>query len=182
MATFKLENDVMTKGAFLSPCRSYRYSLVRQWQSGEDVKKVMFVCVNPSKADENRDDPTTRRCINFARQWGFGGLIITNAYAHRATDPDELKVAVEPIGPLNDGELEYQATQASQIVVAWGNSCPIDRERQVLRVLNSEVFCLGWTESLRPKHPVRLHADTERQLFWSPLTGYVKEHSDASPT
>jgi sec-independent protein translocase protein TatC len=36
----------------------------------------MFIGLNPSTADEVKNDPTVRRCINFAITWGYGGLII----------------------------------------------------------------------------------------------------------
>lgn len=47
--------------------------------------------LNPSTADAEIDDPTITRCIGFAKSWGFGGLMVGNLWAYRATDPKELK-------------------------------------------------------------------------------------------
>ncbi|UVW30641.1 DUF1643 domain-containing protein [Massilia sp. H6] len=69
----------------------------------------MFVVLNPSTADEVTDDPTIRRCIAFAKAWGYGALCMTNLFAFRATDPDDMKAAAEPIGPQNDFHLQRLA-------------------------------------------------------------------------
>lgn len=71
--------------ARFSLCRRYRYDLWRRW----DISKgyAMFIGLNPSTADKTADDPTIRRCIGFARSWGYGALCMTNLFAFRATDP-----------------------------------------------------------------------------------------------
>ena len=68
----------METSAVLSPCRQYRYALWRKWADGP---QVLFVMLNPSTADESVDDPTIRRCISFAKAWGFGSLSVGNLFA-----------------------------------------------------------------------------------------------------
>lgn len=53
--------------------------------------------LNPSTADENVDDPTIRRCINFAKDWGYGGMYVGNLFAFRTAYPKELKEAGFPV-------------------------------------------------------------------------------------
>ena len=65
--------------AEFSPDRVYRYALYRTW--GRDKRRVLFVGLNPSTADESVDDPTIRRCKGFAADWGYGGLIMANLFA-----------------------------------------------------------------------------------------------------
>ena len=77
----------LCKSAVLSPCWTYRYELTRRWSSRPLVGWVML---NPSTADAEADDPTVRRCVRFANAWGYGGLVIRNLFALRATDPSEL--------------------------------------------------------------------------------------------
>ena len=86
--------------AVLSEDRVYRYALWRIWN--EDRPLVMFVGLNPSTADETNDDPTLRRCMGFAESWGYGGVIMANIFAYRATDPKIMKQTEAPIGPEND--------------------------------------------------------------------------------
>ena len=46
--------------AVVSKCTKYRYSLSREWN--KDKKKVLFIMLNPSKADDKIDDHTVKRC------------------------------------------------------------------------------------------------------------------------
>ncbi len=48
-------------GAILSG--RYRYLLWRTWD--ETCPRLLWVLLNPSKADEQTDDPTLRRCSRF---------------------------------------------------------------------------------------------------------------------
>ena len=68
----------------------YRYSLWREWYA--DSPPVAFIMLNPSTADDRKDDPTIRRSIGFAHAWGFGALEVVNLFAYRATTI-EIKVA-----------------------------------------------------------------------------------------
>jgi hypothetical protein len=69
----------MDRYAVFSPCRRYRYELGQIWAGEENV--AVFVGLNPSTANEHVDDPTIRRCIRFARDWGYGGLVMLNLFA-----------------------------------------------------------------------------------------------------
>ena len=88
------------KGAQFSPCKKYRYALWRTWN--QDDGHVMFIGLNPSTADEFTDDPTERRCMGFARRWGFGGIYMMNLFAFRATNPLDLLFQHDPTGSENN--------------------------------------------------------------------------------
>jgi hypothetical protein len=59
-------------GAAFSEDRRHRYELWRIWD--RKVRKMVVIGLNPSTADETKNDPTIRRCIDFARRWGFARL------------------------------------------------------------------------------------------------------------
>jgi hypothetical protein len=80
----------------------------------------MFVGLNPSTADETSDDPTIRRCIAFAKSWGYSALCMTNLFAYRATDPKIMKKAQYPVGPDNDDYLKMLSAGAGVVIAAWG--------------------------------------------------------------
>jgi hypothetical protein len=61
--------------AEFSEDRTYRYWLARRWGPGP---ALMFVSLNPSDADEHRDDPTTRRDMDFARDFGYDAVTLLN--------------------------------------------------------------------------------------------------------
>jgi hypothetical protein len=67
------------------------------------IGPLCWVLLNPSTADDRRDDPTIRRCLGFARSLGYGGIHVVNLFAFRATCPRQLRAADDPVGPDNDG-------------------------------------------------------------------------------
>ena len=100
-----------TRSASLDRRRIYRYKLWRQW-SPEPSRYVNFVCLNPSTADENTDDPTVRKCVKFAQRWGYDALCITNLFAFRATDFKVAMRANDPVGFGNDRHILSVAQDA----------------------------------------------------------------------
>lgn len=155
----------MLATATFSPCRTFRYSLSRTWDA--DLPRVVFVGLNPSTADESTDDPTVRRCIGFARSWGFGRLVLVNLFAYRATDPDELLQVSDPIGPANDASVLTQVQSADRVVVAWGAGGTIlGRDQHVLSLLPPP-DCLGKTKGGVPRHPLYIRANTRLRPYFS---------------
>ena len=145
--------------AHLSRCRRYRYALWRTWDAS--LPRVMFIGLNPSTADERNDDPTLVRCMNFARDWGYGGVIMANLFAWRATDPAELKRVGEPVGRANNRWLRRLAQEAGLVVAAWGNDGTyLDRGAQVVAMLGP-LQCLKQNRSGQPAHPLYQRADTQ---------------------
>ena len=131
---------------------------------------VAFVGLNPSTADETLDDPTIRRCKRFARDWGFGRLVMANAYAWRSTDPDGLWSVDDPAGPDNNAHLEAIARDVELVVCAWGVHAKPDRVAAVLAVLaraGRQPHALRTTKSGAPSHPLYLPASLT-PVPWSP--------------
>lgn len=120
---------------------------------------VMFIGLNPSTADEVNDDPTVRRCIDFSKRWGYGALCMTNIFAWRDTDPEGMKLAVDPVGPRNDDELRKVAAEAGVVVAAWGNhGAHLGRGAAVLRLLSGICVpqALHVNKDGSPSHPLYL--------------------------
>ncbi len=148
--------------AVFSPCRAWRYRLERRWGNGP---LAAFILLNPSTADETNDDPTIRRCIGFAKAWGYSGLVLGNAFALRSTDPAALYVHDDPVGPDNDAALAAIARDAERVVCGWGtNGRHKDRGAAVLTMLRSAgatPMALSLTAGGSPGHPLYLRADAQ---------------------
>lgn len=150
----------MTQGALFSRDGRYRYRLWRSWDPSRP--RIAFCMLNPSTADEHVDDPTIRRCIGFARDWGYGGVEIVNLFAFRATDPRELRATRDPIGRRNDSYLVAAAERSSAVVVAWGvHGALRSRGAATLTLLSprARLLALGWTHGGEPRHPLYLRRD-----------------------
>jgi hypothetical protein len=149
----------MRAGATIDVTGLYRYWLWREWDSAS--LKVGFVMLNPSRADGAMDDPTIRRCIGFARSWGYGGLEVVNLFAYRTANPRELRQAVDPVGQDNDIYLRSLVQRVDRIILAWGNWGNWQgRDRAALALLgdSTKLYCLDWTKTGQPKHPLYLRA------------------------
>ena len=57
----------------------------------------------------------------LCQRWGYGALIVTNLFGWRATDPDEMKAARDPVGRGNDRAIRRAARESALVVCAWGN-------------------------------------------------------------
>lgn len=149
----------MIADAVISPCQQYRYSLTRQWNA--DLPTLMFIGLNPSTADATNDDPTLRRCIGFAKSWGYGGVIMANLFAYRATKPTDMKAAPDPIGIDNDQWLLTLANQSQLIVAAWGNHGSFLERSSAVKQLIGDLHYLSLNGSGEPKHPLYIKANTQ---------------------
>lgn len=155
----------MIRSAHFSDCRRWRYTLHRIWDEGSPY--CQFIGLNPSTANETDDDPTVRRCIRYAQSWGYGGLVMTNAFAWRDTDPKGMKAQPDPIGPNNDAWLVAVASGAGMVVAAWGaHGAHMGRGNAVKTLLaDSDLHVLGLTNCGHPRHPLYLRADL-RPVPW----------------
>lgn len=139
-------------GAKFSSNRAYRYLLWRTIAPGD--RAILFICLNPSTADESKDDPTIRRCVGFARDWLYSKVLVANLFAFRATKPCDLKLAGDPVGPENDVWLKSVSEFSGVTVAAWGNDGLWQgRSNNVVHLLRKP-YCFGLTKLGAPKHPL----------------------------
>lgn len=168
----------MRRTAIFSKCGHYRYALGRMWTpiADHDIRKVLVVVgLNPSTANESEDDPTIRRCMDYARRWGHHGLTMLNLFAYRATDPRQLLTQLANGGDIIGGDAQEAAlrvfTENRRVLCAWGVHGHIaDRSDHVtkkLRELGCELVHLGLTKGGLPKHPLYLRGDLLPQP-WEP--------------
>jgi hypothetical protein len=166
----------MIRSAYISKCGLYRYTLSRDWD--QDLPCVYWIMLNPSTADATKDDPTIRRCINYSKDWGFGGAAILNLFAYRATQVKDLEKAyrdgVDIVGPENENQLKAVASIVNPkeskdkrgnimikkkndiAIAAWGNHGALGNRSQEVLGIFEEIRCLRLTKSKQPSHPLYL--------------------------
>ena len=142
-----------------SPGRNWRYRLVRVWDSKRP--RLAWVILNGSDADEHHNDPTVRRCISFARAWGYGGVDIANLYGLVSKNPGALRRHSDPVGADNDRHLAAVCSENDLTVLAWGPDACADRVHAVTQMLRrlteshgGSLAVLGWTQGEQPLHPL----------------------------
>lgn len=173
---------MIKRETIFSPCRRYRYTLWREWGPqhnqrdmfadqaqtlyGKHDDYLMIIGLNPSTADEVQDDPTIRRCIQFAKDWGFGALCMTNAFAYRETDPRKMMAWLTPVGEDNNRWLASVGEHAGMILAAWGVfGTHRNRDSQIRDLLCGKLHCLGQTADGHPRHPLYVRGDTKPQFY-----------------
>jgi hypothetical protein len=151
------------RSAIISPCGLYRYRLIRRWGNG---RLLVWIMLNPSTADAEIDDPTIRRVRHFTKRERYGGFVVVNIWALRATDPADLHTRRAAFEPENIDRV-WREVWGRDVVAAWGANVSrgpgLQRVRLALRVARS-VQCLGLTKAGHPRHPLMLRNDT--QFIW----------------
>lgn len=141
----------MIYDATISECKKYRYRLSRVWNKNLPI--ICFIMLNPSTADDQKDDRTINRIINFAKSWGFGGVVVVNLYGFRSSKPKDLRQQQDPEGPDNRRHVTEVIGEADMVIYAWGNN---KREPNWLRNLVENPYCIDISKTGIPKHPLYL--------------------------
>ena len=162
-----LDIAITPSGAQFSRCRRWRYLLWRRWDAAKPVAN--FVMLNPSTADEFKLDPSCTRARNYAERWGYGGLIVTNIFGWRDTDPKAMRAVKDPVGRGNDAAIVRAAKEAAIVVCAWGSHGEhLGRGERVIDLLSQErikLHSLRVTAGGHPSHPLYLPQTLTPEVF-----------------
>ena len=158
--------------AIISDCGRYRYRLSRCWD--ESLASCLFVMLNPSTPDDKIDDRTIRRCISFAKSWGYGRIYVGNLFAFRTSKPPEMMRADDPVGPHTRHHLERMARTAVRsggvCIAAWGQDGLHKRQDQTVIAWFGEfeiqLHYLKLTKNSKiPRHPLYLRGNL-KPIVW----------------
>jgi hypothetical protein len=144
--------------AVFSDCGRYRYQLREDWDPTKSL--VLWILMNPSVACTDYADPTLRKTGKFSRSWGFGGQLVGNVHAYRATDKNRLLDVADPVGPETDRHILAMAAEAKTIVLAYGQPPKGLRHRgdEVMALLRHlpGIRYLRLSQDGTPVHPLYL--------------------------
>ena len=168
--------------AGLSADGRHRWWLTRRW--GDGGRSLLFIGLNPSRADGSRDDPTLRRLIGFGRDWGYDALVVVNLFARMSPSPAALRRSRDPIGSRCDAELlhwtrQWAVTADWDLWCGWGNGGrraqrdvqvaallrPLVAERELRVPHRAGPLALGLTGARQPRHPLYAPRTLQLQPF-----------------
>ena len=153
--------------ARFSFCERYRYELSEVWDSNNPL--LLWILMNPSVANLDHSDPTLIKTGKYARTWGFGGQLIGNVHAYRATNSNDMLKVDDPVGPENDNALVKMAKRSKLIVLAYGIPPKRLSERGIyvanLLAETYDLYYLKLNSDGSPSHPLYLPGNLQPQKF-----------------
>ena len=120
---------------------------------------VVSIRLNPSTADEETDDQTIRKCLGYAKRWGYSKLIMANLFAFRSTNPSLLKRVEDPVGPDNDSYIQKCVSESNLVIACWRNHDKLLNRDKVLMDSLPNLVCLKRNKNETPHHPLYLSKD-----------------------
>jgi len=146
--------EALHRQAAFSPCGRHRWWLERRWDLQRP--RLLFIGLNPSRADDQRDDLTLR---------------IT---ASRAVLPR----SQEPVGAGNDAWMRERVASlqpGDAVWLGWGNGGGwLARDRVVLALLqgalhaDTPLLAVALTAAGQPRHPLYVPAAAQPQRLQHP--------------
>ena len=134
----------------------YRYML---WRVTDPTLPLLVVLMlNPSRATHDQGDRTVDGLMRRAARLGYGGILVVNCFAYRATDPADMRRADDPQGPANDNVIATVLDEEVDLLCAWGvNASHRDREREIRCAISSgraRPHVLRLCGNGAPEHPL----------------------------
>jgi hypothetical protein len=180
----------VTRSAIISPDGLYRYRLDRIWDPG--LWLLLFCMLNPSTADADKDDPTIRQCMWFGEALGFGGIVVVNFHAYRATDWRALRLLDEAtrVGPENLRHIAQAVAETKGGIFAWGTHLSdlagdVGYALEAMNLMKwptMSPMCLGLTKHGHPKHPLyQPHRADIVQPYLDRGTSKPRKHQPKEP-
>ena len=154
-----------------SKCGSYRWILKRELLCGH--KTIVFIGLNPSKANSRSNDRTLKRIINFCYRWNYKKIYIVNLFGLISKSPSRLSKTKDPIGGNNDLitliTLQFWRQNINcDLWLGWGDKGQLNgRNLEVLKIIKNlsdlrsdennyckRILSLGLTKRGNPRHPL----------------------------
>ena len=144
----------MIRNAIFSNDRKYRYLLERSWSNEENL---LIMMLNPSNADEFKDDHTIKKCIKISRNFNFGGITVINLFGYITSSPNDLLNVNDNIGHDNDKYIFDTVSRFYKMLCAWGSSFNVQKRIYELKSIfcKLDLYCLYTNKDKSPRHPCR---------------------------
>jgi hypothetical protein len=164
-AMIDLPPRMTSRLAVFSTCGTRRYWLRRNLTCAT-ARHVLWIMMNPSRADAQFNDATTTTTTNISARHGYDVHGVVNLSAQIEPNSANLAAASGAPDPVNDVAIEralgWIARHGGDIVIAWGACRHLKaREAQLLaRLRRRRLLCLGRNADGSPRFPKYIPADT----------------------
>jgi hypothetical protein len=157
-------NDIQASGATFDSSETHRFVLWRSWAEQERGKMVMFIGLNPSTANQTKDDPTIRRVMGMAKSWGYNGIYMLNLFSFVSAYPEKIP-HLELMHGKNMHYLRQSASLSDKIVFAWGNFKKAQIAGRHVTEMFPDAYALHINKNGSPKHPLYVKKDVQLIKF-----------------
>lgn len=149
----------------------HRLLLTRVWNENKPL--VLFVGLNPSTANANKNDPTVKRLMAITYYNDYGGFHLVNLFTFITAYPYELKYRFEKIGEngiihSRCEDFYQQALLESECTIAmWGNLVPKELEHRIdfAEKRFENLLCMDINKSGNPKHGLYIKTETKFKKY-----------------
>ena len=150
------------------------YSEYRYILGTKGVKPLICIGINPSTAEPDNLDNTLKSVQRIALGNGFDSFIMFNVYAQRATVPDDMETALNPLlHTENMKAFEYVLSLSAEPPTVWAAWGTIIKKRDYLPACVRDMIAIGKRFSAKwvsagacskvgghPHHPLYLKKDS----------------------
>jgi len=149
----------ISRAAEISYDRKERFTLSRIWDKKKP--KLLYIMLNPSIADDKKDDPTIKRLMFFTKKYRYGGFYVANLFTQITPYPKELNM--DNLSKKNNLKIINDLIKKSDsIVYAWGNL--VSEPRELMEIIDNPL-CFGKNLNGTPKHPLYLPSNSKLLKF-----------------
>lgn len=116
----------------------------------------MFIGLNPSTANESKNDNTITKIIKICEHNNFDGFYMLNLFGLITAYPKELKANFDIALGDNDKYLLEIADRVNKIVFCWGDFKESKERAEIVKKMfpHNQLYCLKKNKSGSPKHPL----------------------------
>ena len=149
----------MLKFAKFSKDKKHRYYLSRKWSEKE---QVLYVLLNPSKANHINNDPTINRLITISKNLGYGGFNVVNLYTLITPLRNKLYEKKRKFSAKNKKLIAELVAGHKTIIYGWGAT---ENEPNWLSNIVKNPLCFSINKNGTPKHPLYLKKESTLKKF-----------------
>lgn len=147
--------------------------------------QIVIIGANPSSANETQPDRTVTMGMSIAERYNYNGVVFLNLYAQRATNPNELDLAINQ--PLHTKNLEIiksvlKRSERPSVLLCYGDLvlkrpylAPILHEILTISPCSITWFKMGdLTANGNPRHLSRLSCSTPMTNAFNYVSKIIK--------